>query len=206
MRTRLIPMLAGVSALLLTACATTNFVSTWKAPDATRVTTNGTRVAALIMSKNETARRAGEDALARAITSQGAEGVPMYSIAPDTDPKNEAAVRSALEKAGMAGIVSMRPVGRDKSISSTPMVYGGPYYGGFWGGYWGYGWGAPWGVAGGEIRTDTIVYVETLVYSLKDNKLIWGGQSRTTNPTNLDGLVDEIATAAAREMKRQGLL
>jgi hypothetical protein len=43
-------------------------------------------------------------------------------------------------------------------------------YRGYWGAYYGAGWGTPWGLAnvsGGDIRTDTIVQVETLVYSLK---------------------------------------
>jgi hypothetical protein len=44
------------------------------------------------------------------------------------------------------------------------------------------------------------------VYSLKQNKLIWGGQSQTTNPSNVDGFVREVATAAARELRREGLI
>jgi hypothetical protein len=59
---------------------------------------------------------------------------------------------------------------------------------------------------GGEIRTDTIVVVETLIYSLKQNKLVWGAQSRTTNPKNVDQLVKKLATAAAEELKKQGLI
>jgi hypothetical protein len=59
---------------------------------------------------------------------------------------------------------------------------------------------------GGEIRTDTIVVVETLIYSLKQNKLVWGGQSRTTNPKNVDQLVKKLAAAAATELEKQGLI
>jgi hypothetical protein len=59
----------------------------------------------------------------------------------------------------------------------------GPGYSNFWGGYWGYGWGAPYGtVTGGEVRTDYIVSIETLIYSVKQNKLVFGAQSKTTNP------------------------
>ena len=76
----------------------------------------------------------------------------------------------------------MRPVAKEKEISSTPStMYMGPRYGGYWGGYYGYGWGGAYG--GTEIRTDTIVIVETLVYSLKQNKLVWAGESKTTNPS-----------------------
>ena len=78
-------------------------------------------------------------------------------------------------------------------------------YGPYWGGYYGYGWGGAWG-GGTDIRTNTIVTVETLVYSLKQNKLIWAGQSTTTNPSLVDSFVRELAEAAAREMKKAGLL
>jgi len=65
--------------------------------------------------------------------------------------------------------------------------------------------GGAWGT-GTDIRTDTIVTVETLVYSLKQNKLLWAGQSKTTNPSNVDSFVKELAAGAVREMKKVGLL
>jgi hypothetical protein len=78
-------------------------------------------------------------------------------------------------------------------------------YRGYWGGYYGAGWGASY-MSGGEIRTDTIVSVETLVYSLKQNKLVWAGQSRTTNPSNVEALVKKLAGATASELQKQGLI
>ena len=91
----------------------------------------------------------------------------------------------------------------DKELSASPSNYSGTY-GGFWGGYYGLGWGAPW--HGGELRTDTIVVVETLVYSLALNKLVWGGQSKTRNPANLDRLIEDTAKQVAAELARQGLV
>ena len=185
----------------LAGCASTGFTSTWRNPEAVPLEAKGARVAALVMTKNEATRRAAEDALAREITAQGAQGVPMYSIA-DTAGTDEAQTRAALEKQGFAAVVTMRPVGSQQQVTAT--TYAGPGYSGFWGGYYGYGWGAPYG--GTEIRTDTIVSVETLIYSLKQNKLVWGGQSQTTNPSNIDNFVREVATAAAKELRNQGLI
>lgn len=190
----------------LFACASSPFVSSWKAPDATPLELRGSKVAAVVMMKNQASRRAAEDALAREITARGAQGVPMYTILPDSQPQSEAAARAALEQAGVAGAVVMRPVGVEKEVSSTPVSYAGPMYAGYYGGYYGHGWGASYGTMGGEIRTDTIVVVETLIYSLKQNKLVWGGQSRTTNPKNVDQLVKKLAAAAATELEKQGLI
>jgi hypothetical protein len=197
---------AILATLMLSACATTGFVSTWKAPDATPLQLNGAKVAAVVMIGNEAARRAAEDALAREITAHGAQGVAMYTIRPEARPDNEQAVRAAVEGAGVAGAVVMRPVGKEKEVVATPVAYGGPMYGGYWGGYYGYGWGSPYAYGGTEIRTDTIVSIETLVYSLRQNKLVWAGQSRTTNPTGVDQLVKETSTAVALELQKQGLI
>jgi hypothetical protein len=194
--------LALVSASTV-ACATTGFVSTWKAPDAQPLKPEGSKVAAVVMHKNEAARRAAEDALAAELTRRGGEGIPSYTLIPGTT--DEAQAKAAFEKAGIAGVVVMRPVGTTQEISSTTTMYAGPTYRGYWGGgYYGYGWGGAYG--GTEIRTDTIVSIETLVYSMKQNKLVWAGQSKTTNPSRVDGLVKEIVRAAAEEMRKEGLL
>lgn len=195
--------------LTLFACAADPFVSSWKAPDAAPLELKGSKVAAVVMMENLASRRAAEESLAREITARGAVGVPMYRIFPEGKPGSEAAARAALEKAGVAGAVVMRPVGVEKEVSSTPVTYSQPMYAGYYGGFYGHGWGAAWGptaVSGGEIRTDTIVVVETLIYSLKQNKLVWGGQSRTTNPKSVDQLVSKLAAAAAKELEKQGLI
>jgi hypothetical protein len=201
-------ILAPLAALMLSACAS-GFVSSWKAPDAQPLQLSGAKVAAVVMMKHEGSRREAEDALAREITARGAVGVPMYRIYPDGAPANEAAAREALEKAGFQGAVVMRPVSVEKEISATPLSYSAPMYRGYWGGYYAAGWGTPYGLAtvsGGDIRTDTIVSVETLVYSLKQNKLVWGGQSRTTNPSSLEQLIKKLSGAAAKELQKQGLI
>jgi hypothetical protein len=195
-------------AAVLTACSSTGFVASWRAPDAQPLQVQGAKVAAVVMVNNEASRRVAEDKLAQEITARGAVGIPMYVLYPDAKPSNEPEARAALEKAGVLGIVVMRPVSVDKEVVSTPVTYSEPIYRGYWGGYYGAGWGTPWGatVSGGEIRTNTIVQIETLVYSLKQNKLVWGGQSELTNPSSIDKTIDRLATAAAAELQKQGLI
>ena len=187
----------------LTACATTSFTSSWKAPDAQPMgSLAGQKVVAVAMSKNQAVRRSAEDTLVSVLNANGSQGIPSYSIL--GDETDEAKAKAAIEKSGAVAVVVMRPVAQEKEISSTPSMYMGPRYGGYWGGYYGYGWGGAWG--GTEIRTDTIVVVETLVYSLKQNKLVWAGQSKTTNPSKVDAFVKEVAAGAGKEMKKAGLL
>ena len=195
--------LMSAAALACCACAGTPFVSSWRAPDAEPLHVGGAKVAAVAMIEQVSSRRAAEDAIARELEARGAIGVPMYMIYSDQGPTDEPAARAALEREGYTGLVVFRPVGTEQEIVSTPS-YVGPPFATYWGGYYGYGWGMPW--YGAEIRTYTVVSVETLVYSLRQNKLVWGGQSTTTNPASVDRLVHDTATKVARELERQGLL
>jgi hypothetical protein len=190
--------------VLTSACATTTYNSTWKAPDAQPVELSGQKVVAFVLTKNEASRRAAEDALAAAITKGGAQGVPAYTLVAGNAAPDEAKAKAQVEAAGATGVVVMRPVDTSKEVVATS-TYMGPSYGPYWGGYYGYGWGGAWG-GGVDVRTNTIVTVETLVYSLAQNKLVWAGQSNTTNPSKVDTFVRELATAAQREMTKAGLL
>ena len=194
------PVFLAALVLFLSACSPA-LVSSWKAPDATPFPLRGEKVVAVVMATDETTRRAGEDALANQLTRHGARGIPMYSLLPDADPKDEAKARAVAEQAGVVGVVVMRPVRVDKEIAASPATY--------WGGYYGVGWGAPWGpgvMSGGEIRTDTIITVETRVYDLHQNKLVWGGQSKTTNPANVNRVIEDTAKQVTRDLVRLGLI
>lgn len=198
-------------AVLASACETSQFVSTWKAPDAQPVHVAGSKVAAVVMINDRSTRRTAEDTLAAEITRRGAQGVPMYSLQDDdAKPTAEAETRAALEKAGAEGLVVMRPVRRDKDVTVTPVTTYSPMYGAYWGGYYGYGWNSPWMggpvTMGNDVRVDDVVYVETLVYSLKQNKLIWSGQSKTTNPPNIDKFVLMLADEVSAELNKAGLI
>ena len=114
----------------LSGCAT-GLVSSWKAPDAEPFRMRGEKVAAVVMVSDQSIRFAGEDALARELSARGAEGVPMYTLLAGADP-DEAKARAAAERAGVAGVIVLRPVRVDKEILSRS-IYSGPMYGGFWG-------------------------------------------------------------------------
>jgi hypothetical protein len=130
----------------------------------------------------------------------------MYTIMPDASPGNEEEVRAALDGMDFAGAVVLRPVNERTELVSEP-VYVGPQYVRLWGGYYGYGWGEPWPtVVVTDVRTRTVVSVEVLVYSLRQNRLVWGGQTETSDTPNVARLVDTTAKRVAKELQRQGLL
>jgi hypothetical protein len=194
------------AALLVAGCATTSFTSTWKAPDAQPLTFKaGDKVIALVVAKQTALRRSGEANLADELDKRGLVGVPAYTLIEETEITDEGKAKRKIDASGAAGVVVIRPMGQEKEVSTySTGYYGAPYYGGFWGGYYGYGWGGAWG--GTEVRTDTYVSLEILIYDLRQNKLIWAGQTRTLNPSDVEGFVIEIAAAVSEQLRASGLV
>ena len=182
------------------ACSTTEFKSTWRDPTARPVALRAQPVAAFLITSNEATRRAGEDILARELSARGVKGIPGYQLTGEKPVRDSEALRRNLEKAGIAGTVIMRVVDRRLELDYVP---GGYAYGSMWG-YWDYGWGMMG--SPGYMETDTIVSVETLVYSLPQDKLLWAGVSETTDPNNLDSFIKEIVKKAGEEMRKAGLV
>lgn len=200
--------LVAMIAVSAAACAATSFNSSWKAPDAKPLNFKGKKVLALVMSADESVRYGAEDTLAQEITRLGAIGVAAYGLVPKELTQDKEKAKEFIQKAGIVGVVSMRVVGNEKELSSTAggFYWGAPYYSSFWsgGGYYGFGWGAAY--SPGYLRTDTIVSVETLVFSLEQDKLAWAGRSDTTNPSKVGPFVKELTAKVARELKKVGLI
>jgi hypothetical protein len=97
-------------------------------------------------------------------------------------------------------VIAVRVLSKEQQTNYTP---GTAYYGSTWG-YWGYGWGAAY--SPGYMTTDQIVTVETLVFSVSQNKLVWAGQSKTTNPSNVDAFVGELVSVVGGQLRKDGIV
>jgi hypothetical protein len=119
-------------------------------------------------------------------------------------PKDEETAKKILRDANIEGAVVMQVVSQEQEMTYSPgTYYAAPYYGSFYG-YWGYGWGMAYDP--GYLRTDTVVMVETLVYSVTEDKLLWAGRSKTTNPSNVRDFIQELSDGAVKEMEKAGFI
>lgn len=210
-------ILAGIAVVLaLTGCASGGapkppkhiFETTYRDPDAKAMQVRGAKVVAAVMIRDPAARQRAEDALAKEITALGGQGVPMYtlSLADTPDKEGETKTRAAVEAIGAQGLVVMRPVDVAHRTVPTDTIASNDMYGGYWGGYYGVGWSDPWVDKAPDVQTDIVVTVETFVFSLPQNKLVWTGTSETTNPKNAVKLVQQLAQDSVRELHALGLL
>ena len=185
-----------------TLSAAIKFTSTFKSIDAGGVNFAGKKVAALVISNDDSLRVAGEESLARELTARGMQGVATYRIAPKEELRRADTARPWFEKAAVEGVVVIRPVSAETEQSYTPAMWVSSNYSTLWG-YYGYGWSAVF-VPGG-VQRETKVVVESTIYSLPRNELMWAAVTETTNPRDLRGFVEELVKRSVEEMQKQGL-
>jgi hypothetical protein len=187
-----LPAVLVCAAALVGGCATTKVLSTWKDPTVSSLSFR--KILVIAPSTNPSLRRNAEDAIASRI--RRAEAVPSYTLIPDAEVGNNELIRERAIAAGFDGIIVARVVSVDRQATWVPGMWTGPYYAyGGWGAY-----------DPGYMRIDTFVRVETNIYSLPDDKLVWASASRTENPSSVRKLVDDTADAISKEMEKQGLI
>ena len=201
MRTALSTVIIAVTAGALLAAAVT-FTSTFKSLDAGAMSFFGKKVAALVISNDDSLRVAGEESLVRELAARGIQAVASYRIAPKEELRRADTARPWFEKAGVEGLVAVRPVSADTQRSYNTGTWVSTNYATLWG-YYGYGWSAVY-VPGG-VQRETLVVVETTVYSLPRDQLLWAAVSETRNPRDLRGFVQELIKESVEEMQKQGL-
>jgi len=181
-----------------------NFTVTWKNPAAGNVAYAGKKVVGLIVSDDMPLRQSAEEALARELTAKGVKGVPAYQMIPKEEMRDKDRAKAWFERTDTAAVVIMRLVDIGKETRPTVVAWeSAPYYGSLWG-YYPYAWGATIDLT--PNKTTVTVVVETLVFDVPGNKLLWAGTSETTNPKGAQQLVKSLVNAAAEQMRKDGLI
>jgi len=87
------------------------------------------------------------------------------------------------------------------SYSYDPFEY--PFYRNFWG-YYSYWY--PYAYSPGYYVTDKTYYLETNLYDLSTEELVWSAQSRTYNPIDLNSFSKEFAQIIVSRLKEDNIV
>jgi len=200
---RLLPVtLAATAAAVTLVSAAPKFTSVWRHQDAAQVSFAGKKVAALVIAQDQSLRVSGEEALVRELTARGLQSVATYRIAPKEELQSADRAKPWFERANVDGVVAMRPVSKDQRTTYNAGVWTNPYYSTLWG-YYGYGWNSMY--IPGSVDRDTVVVVETTIFSLPRNQLVWAAVSETKNPENLQQFIEDLVKECVKELQKQGL-
>ncbi len=197
------------TAVLMLACGigvfaqSYKFRSTWKQPGAQALGMAGKKVAAVVISHDESLRMSAEEALARELTSRGSSGIAAYRTIPRELLEDADKARAWFERTGVAGVVVVRLMSVDKETVFTPVVWTTMYYQSF-STYYANGWLTATPI--GRTREVTTIAVETLLFDVANGGLVWGSVTESTNPKNVQTYVAGLADEIAKELQREGLV
>ncbi|MGO4770591.1 hypothetical protein ACEN2I_02925 [Flavobacterium sp. W22_SRS_FK3] len=190
----------------------TSIVSSWRDPQLTVAQENFKKVLVVALVKDEASRRTAENRIAA--SNPIFKTSYQYLSGTNLQLTQEQRLK-ILNDENFDGVVTMRLVSKEKETNYVPGTNTGMYYGGMggmYGGMYGYGFGNWYGMYSpnfydpGYYQETTSYMVETNVFSLKENKLIWTGTTKSDYVTDIGQTVDAIMQAVVKEMRKNGTL
>lgn len=190
---------------LVFGCATAQIESAWRDPATTPQSLEFKKVVVVAMARDGVLRRKAEDELVLVLQkgpkAQAGEMTvtPSYLVLDENELASTAHAREKMKSEGFDGAVLVSFVSSQEQITVSTPAYPA-------GGMWGY-YGRPGAFYDPvTVQSDTIVRIQTDIYSVEQGKLLWSGVSRSMNPSNVEKLVAGVADAVAGELRKEGLL
>lgn len=192
-----------IAMIIIGGCSSSNKISdSWKNPDATIESAKFQTVAVFAMVKNPDMRMEIEEAIASQMPNTIA--VPSYKMITNEELADLNAVKQKLNERGMEGalVLSVKKVDEKTSYYSSGM-YPSAYY--TFGGYYNYAWNYMYDP---YVYSSTNVYVdlETLIYSIKNDQLVWYAESTSMNPNDIQKTISELAVSIKEQLVEDGFL
>lgn len=188
--------------LIISACSSTHLTSSWKETGKEVNIERLNKVLVVALFKYETSRREAEDEMVKYLKGKG---IVSYNYLNDNfDPKNEEALRTKIKAAGFDAAVTMRLIDVDKEKVYTPGNTSYPSYNRNFSGYYYRNW--PSYSTPGYYSTTKTFTVETNIYSIKEDKIIWTGLTKTTDPEGVQKMMEEIVKVIYKKMVKEGFI
>jgi hypothetical protein len=182
--------------LFLAACTSTTMQSSWKAPGATYTKEEFKKVMVVALFKDETTRRIAEDKIA---AKNPAFRASYMVLGKDQQNMDEASFKAFVAREGYDGVLTVHLIDVQTTTSYVPGTYQGGYYGWYGMNYGGF-------YQQGYYTEDKNYIVETNVFSVAQDKLLWSGITTTLNPVDINRTIDEIWEAVIARMKKEGFI
>jgi hypothetical protein len=202
--------------LTMVACSSTDMTSSWTNSDFKGPIE---KVYVVGIAKDEMNRRIFEDAFSNQFFSKGVSSEASYRDITFSKEINKEALAKNMAERGCDAVVLTRLIGQRKETVTTPVydpVYlPGPYYGGYgrynrprhygsWRNYYGHP------LAFSYVPTTTtervILTVESVMYDLQTEQLIWSAQYETAVEGSIDTMIEKYVKEVAKDLKNKKII
>jgi hypothetical protein len=157
--------------------------------------------------ENYLIRQEFEDEMNRLLAKNGVEGVQSYMVLPPKNEMMEGELKQRIKESSLDSVLVVRPkaVRRETEQVVTGGIYVPPpgYYA-FWP-YWNMAYGDFY-PTGTTTRENIIVRVEFNLYSTKDERLVWSGETDTVYSKQFEKLGKEYAQTLVNQLKKDKVI
>ena len=204
------------TASMLFACSSTDITGSWTNPD---FKGEVKKIYLVWIAKDEMNRRVFEDSFSNHLFSMGVSTESSYrDIMTSSEVDKETLAQKMAEK-GCDSVLLTRLIGQRKE---TELIHGGysgyipgPYYGGR--GHYARppyynSWGSYYGRRHDVFYTPpskneyVILTVESVMYDLRTEALIWSAQLETVVEGSIDAMMQNYVTQVSKDLKGKGLI
>ena len=180
--------------LLLPSCATTKLTSLWR--DET-YRDHPQKILVIGLLKTPGNRRILEDEMVRQLKARGPDAVASYTVFPEQVQANKETITAKMNEIGADAVLISRLMDK-KSV--TTYVPGSPSP-------TGYGWHGYYSYNPGYVVQDEYAVVQTNLYDLKTDKLIWTAATETWITGDYsDSLIREYTEVIGDSLARQKVI
>ncbi len=199
-----------LTVVLLANCgSSTSVVTSWKDPSETVANQNFKKVMVVALMKDEATRRNTENRIAS--MNPTVLQTSYQHLNETTQKLTKEEKLKVLQDENFDGVITLRLVSKEKETDYVPgttgVYYGGyPGYGGFYGGAFG-GWYGMYGTgfySPGYYNESTYYLIETNIFSLTKNKLLWTATTKTLAGSDLGSMIDDVMRAIKQQMQEDG--
>ena len=201
---KIISLFCIIAVIILQSCINSTVItSTWRAPSKHIAVAKLNKVLVVAMFKNRISSRLAEDQMATYLAGKGT--VSYKYLDSNFNKKDVEAIRNKIRNDGFDGAITMRLIDAEKEKVYNPSNFDlyPPYYLTFSGYYYR---NFPYNSNENYYTTSKIFTVETSVFSIKEDRIIWTGITKTTDPNGVERMMKEISHAVYKKMCREGFI
>jgi hypothetical protein len=159
------------------------------------------------VSENYLIRQQFEDEMKKLLSKYGVEGVQSYMVLPPKNEMMEGELKQRIKESSLDSVLVVRP--KAVRTESQEVVTGGIYvpppgYYTFWP-YWNMAYGDFYPTSS-YTREDVVVRVEFNLYSTKDERLVWSGETDTIYSKDFEKLGKGYAQTLVNQLKKDKVI
>jgi hypothetical protein len=194
-----------VTAIFLTACANTKISQSWVEPGNKRSYDD---ILIIGIAQSEQNRRAYESHFVESLRAVGTEAEASYKLIKSNEQIDRDTVKKAIAGMDITAVLVTHMVAVDEETIYRPTMdympmYGGGYYGGL---YSYYPHVNSYVSRPGYYTTHETYTLETNLYDVESEELVWSARSRTFSPESVQEVIVDLTKLLIDDLQEKNLL